>query len=207
MSAGAVPQPSGASRRRGAVLVLAFGPPVVLSAVRAWLEWQDGRQIPIAAFAVTPLPVSASASALFLPWLLASAALLLMAGGLRLWWRRGGARAVQRVLLAWWALLWLGGAGALVVSHANTAQLAPLPPAEARVLGLRPRPPSLRQPGGSEVVLALANQDRPQRVRINDERAARWQTGQRLRATLSHGRFYGLYLTDWELLGPTPAAQ
>lgn len=206
MSAGDALRQAGSSWRRVA-LALAFGPPIVLSAVRAWLQWQDGRQAPVAAFAVSPLPATASASALFLPWLLAAGLLLLLAGSLWLWWRRGGVHAVQRTLLALWTLLWLGGAGALVVAHANTAQLAPLPLIEARVLGLRPRPPSLRQPGGSEVVLALANQDRPQRVRINDERAARWQTGQRLRVTLSHGRFYGLYVTGWELLGPAPAAQ
>ena len=207
MSAGTGSQSLGESRQRRAVLALVLGPPVLLAAVRTWLQWQDGRQAPTPAFAVAPLPVSASASALFLPWLLAAVALVLVAVGLRLWARRGGARAVQRVLLALWVLLWLGGAGWLVVSHANTAQLAPLPLAEARVLGLRPLAPTARQPGGSEVILELSSQAGPQRVRIDDERAARWTPGQRLRASLAHGRFYGLYLTGWELLESAPAVQ
>ncbi|MBW7832869.1 MAG: hypothetical protein H3C29_06605 [Simplicispira suum] len=173
-----------------------------LASVRAWLEWQDGRHPPTPAFSVAPLPVSASVGALFLPWLLAALALVLLAAGLWWWWQRGGARAVQRLLLALWALLWLSGSGALWVSHANTAQLAPLPAEQARVLGLRPRPPTLREVGGSEVLLELAHSAGPQRVRINDGRVALWQPGQRLRVELAQGRFYGLYLTGWDRLEP-----
>ncbi|WP_211300617.1 hypothetical protein [Simplicispira suum] len=173
-----------------------------LASVRAWLEWQDGRHPPTPAFSVAPLPVSDSVGALFLPWLLAALALVLLAAGLWWWWQRGGARAVQRLLLALWALLWLSGSGALWVSHANTAQLAPLPAEQARVLGLRPRPPTLREVGGSEVLLELAHSAGPQRVRINDGRVALWQPGQRLRVELAQGRFYGLYLTGWDRLEP-----
>ncbi|MCO5103468.1 MAG: hypothetical protein M9919_05615 [Burkholderiaceae bacterium] len=183
-------------------MFLAWGPPLLLACVRAWLQWQDGRHPPTPAFPVAPLPVSDSVAALFLPWLLGAVALLLLAVGLGWWGQRGGARAVQRVLLALWALLWLSGAGALWVSHANTSGLAPLPQEGARVLGLRPRPPTLHQPGGTEVVLALATYAGPQRVRIDDERVTLWQPGQRLRVGLAQGRFYGLYLTGWDRLEP-----
>ena len=206
MSRGDAPQKA-ASRRRRAALALGFGPPIFLASVRAWLEWQDGRHPPTPAFSLAPLPVSDSVGALFLPWLLAALALVLMAGGLWWWWRRGGARAVQRLLLALWALLWVGGSGALWVAHANTAQLAPLPAEQARVLGLRPRPPTLREVGGSEVVLAVAGLAGPQRVRINDDRVALWQPGQRLSAEFAQGRFYGLYLTGWEIQGPASVLQ
>lgn len=201
MSLGGALQEAG-SRRRRAALALALGPPMWLASVRAWLEWQDGRHPPTPAFSVAPLPVSASVGALFLPWLLAALALVLLAAGLWWWWQRGGARAVQRLLLALWALLWLCGSGALWVSHANTAGLAPLPAEQARVLGLRPRPPTLREVGGSEVLLELAHSAGPQRVRINDGRVALWQPGQRLRVELAQGRFYGLYLTGWDRLEP-----
>ena len=198
MSAGAVPPPPRARDGLRAGVVLAFGPPALLAAVRAWLEWLDGRHAPGPAFAIAPLPSSPSVLALFLPWLLAGVALALVAGLLWLWWRRGGARAVRRVLVALWVLLWLGGAGALWVSHANTEQCAPLPAAQARVLGLRPRPPTLHQLGGSEVVLEVSSLAGAQLVRINDEGVALWHPGQRLRVVLAHGRFYGLYLTGWE---------
>lgn len=189
------------------VLALAFGPPIVFATARVWLQWEEGRHAQSPVFAISPLPAAGSVGVLFLPGLLAVAAVLLLVGALWLWWRRGGARAVQRVLLALWALLWLGGAGAVVLAHANTAQLAPLPPEAARVLGLRPRMPTLRQLGGSEVILEFANRAGPQRVTVSDERVAHWAPGQRLRATLAHGRFYGLYLTGWELLPPAPAVQ
>lgn len=197
-------QPGGSGQRRAA-LALVVGPPVVLAGVRAWLEWQDGRSPSIPAFAIAPLPTSTSLWALFLPWLFAALALVLLAVLLQLWWRRGGSRSVQRALLALWVLLWLGGAGALIVSHANTAQLAPLPAADAHVLGLRPLLPSVRQVGGSEVVLQVAALAGPQRVRIYDEEAALWQPGQRLRVALANGRFYGHYLTGWNVLEPMPA--
>ncbi len=198
---------SGTGRSRALVLALAFGPPIGFATARVWLKWEEGRHAQNPAFAISPLPAAGSVEALFLPGVLAVAAVLLVVAVLWLWWRRGGARAVQRVLLALWALLWLGGAGAVVVAHANTAQLVPLPPEAARVLGLRPRMPTLRQLGGSEVILEFANQAGPLRVTIGDERAAHWAPGQRVRASLAHGRFYGLYLTGWEILEPAPAAQ
>ena len=77
----------------------------------------------------------------------------------------------------------------------------------ARVLGLRPRPPTLREVGGSEVVLAVAGLAGPQRVRINDDRVALWQPGQRLSAEFAQGRFYGLYLTGWEIQGSASVLQ
>ena len=207
MSTGTGSRQAGGRRGRLPVLVLAFGSPFVWVAVRAWLKWLDGRHAPNPAFAIAPLPTSASLGALLLPWLFAAGALVLVAVLLRLWWRRGGARAVKGVLLALWVLAWLGGAAALFVAHANTEQLAPLPPAELRVLGLRPRPATLRQVGGSEVVAEVSGLAGPQRLRIDDEHAALWQPGQRLRVVLAHGRFYGLYVTGWGLLEPAPAVQ
>ena len=198
MSTGTAPQSPRGVDRHPIGVILAFGPPALLAAVRAWLEWLDGRHAPAPAFAIAPLPLSPSVWALFLPWLFAGVLLALAGGLLWRWWRRGGAKAAQRVLIALWVLLCLGGAGALWVSHANTEQCVPLPAAQARVLGLRPRPPTLHQLGGSEVVLEVASLAGAQRVRINDERAALWRPGQRLRVALAHGRFYGLYLTGWE---------
>lgn len=212
MSAGAERErPAGGGARR-ALAALVFGPPAAVAALRAGLAWQDGRHAPSPAFALAPLPASASAWALLLPWLLAALALVLLAAVLRLWWRRGGARAVRRVLAASWVLLWSGAAGALWVAHANTGQLQPLPDAQARVLGLRARAPTLHQMGGSEVVLGVDGLAGPplagpQRVRIEGDGAALWQPGQRLRVRLAQGRFYGLYLVGWEALGAAPAVQ
>ncbi|MGP1683408.1 MAG: hypothetical protein ACTS8S_13890 [Giesbergeria sp.] len=203
---GGAPQPLRAAPRFAAV-ALAFGPPLLWAGVRAWLEWRAGQQAPRDAFAIAPLPVSQSVFDLFLPWLLGVLALLVFAAVLVYGWRRGRARAVQRVLTVLWVLLWLGGAAGLLVARANTENLVPLPDAQARVLGLRPLPPTLRQLGGSEVVMEVAGTAVPQHVRINDERVALWQPGQRLRVGLGQGQFYGLYLTRWEPAGPAPVVQ
>lgn len=181
-----------------ALTALVFGPIVLWASVRAWVDWRAGQQEPKDAFAIAPLPVGQSVSDLLMPWALAALALLVCVGGLVYWWRHGGTKAVKRVLMLLWVLLWVGGAASQLVARANTDGLVPLPDAQARVLGLRPRPPTLRQVGGSEVVLDVSGMAGPQLVRINDESVAQWHTGQRLRVVLERGRFYGLYVTRWD---------
>lgn len=193
-----------AGRARTALATLLFAPPAVFAALRAWFDWTEGRHPASPAFALAPLP-SPSLLGLFMPGLLGAGALLLGAALLARWWRRGGARAVRRVLAAGWALLWLVGAAALWASHANTGQLQALPDAQARLLGLRERPATLRQPGGSELVLDVAGFTGPQRVRIAHAGAATWRPGESLRLHLARGRFYGLYLVGWEPPPPAPA--
>ena len=190
---------SATSRWRTAFLL--FGPPALWAMARSWLDWQGGRDGSPDVFALSAVPVQPTAWALLLPGLLTLLGVLLAAGLLALWWRRGGAAAVKRVLAGLWTLVWLAGTLALFVAQKNLEQLgtkvATVSEAQARVLGTRPRSASLRQPGGSELMLQVQGLEGVQQVQISDRAAAQLQPGDALALRWAAGRYYGRYLVAW----------
>lgn len=159
---------------------------------------------------MSALPASQSALMLVLPSLLAVLIVIAVGLLLALWWHRGGARPVQRLLAGVWIVLWLAGAAALWGARANRVELGPLAAtgtaATATVLGTRPRMPSLHQPGGSELILAVDGWEGPQQVQVSDLAAAQLRTGDALVLRWAPGRYYGRYLVAWERAGAPGAA-
>lgn len=178
--------------------------------LRSGLDWHAGRSPVPDVFAMSDVPPQQTAWALLLPSVLTALGLVLAAALLALWWRRGGASAVKKLLAGVWLLLWLAGSAALLLGQANRAPLGPAmasaTAAQARVLGTRPRKPSLRQPGGSELILHVQGLERPQQVQISDRAAAQLKPGDALALRWSAGRYYGRYLVAWERAGLASAA-
>ncbi|MDB5845575.1 MAG: hypothetical protein JWP79_2885 [Polaromonas sp.] len=206
-SSGPGPADNGWTSQRTAWLL--FGPPAFLVAVRWLLQMLDDRQNTVPALPLAP--VSTTAGTLDLLWPAALALALLVAAGLviyRLGWRR-----VMPVMGAAWLLLWLAGSGAQVQRHVNRqglvwqgmAAAAPAPQAwaRARVVTAQFKPASLRSLGGTELVLQIDGLAIPNRLLIDDARAASLKPGDTLALQLAPGRFRGLFVTGWQV---APAA-
>jgi hypothetical protein len=203
----ATPAPAGWTSQRTAWLI--FGPPAFMVAVRWLLQLADDRQSAIPALSLVPVSTTTGLPDLLWPVAVVLAALL--AAGLVM--RRMGWRRVMPVLGAAWLLLWLLGSGAMFERHLNRRGLflqgmtasaaAPAPPAapvRARVVTSKFKPPSLRSLGGTELVLQVRGMDIPQRLLIDDAKAAPLQPGDALALQLAPGRFSGLFVTGWQSL-------
>ena len=199
--------PAGWTSQRTAWLI--FGPPAFMVAVRWLLQLADDRQSAIPALSL--VPVSTTAGTLDLLWPVAVVlALLVAAGGViyRLGWQR-----VMPVIGVVWLLLWLVGSGAMLERHLNRQGLflqdmraSPIPPAAhvtARVVTRQFKPPSLRGLGGNELVLQVSGLEIPQRLLIDDVRAAPLKPGDTLALQFSPGRFSGRFVTAWQAIPPT----
>lgn len=178
-----------------------FGPPALWAVARSWLDWQGGRHPTRDVFAMSEVPTQQTAWTLLLPSLITAVGLLTAGIFLAVWWRRGGSGAVKKLLAGAWVLLWLAGTAALFVGQSNLAELGPAAAtataAPARVLGIRPLNPSLRQAGGSELILRVQGMAGPQQVQISDRAAAQLRPGDALALRWAEGRYYGRYLVTW----------
>ena len=178
-------------------------------AVRWLLQLVDDRQSTVPALALVPVSTTTGLPDLLWP-VAVVLALLVVAGGViyRLGWQR-----VMPVMGAVWLLLWLAGSGAMLERHFNQqglflqdmrASASPsAAPATARVVTSKFKPPSLRSLGGTELVLQVSGLEIPQRLLIDDVRAAPLKPGDTLALQVSPGRFSGQFVTAWQAI-PTP---
>ena len=198
--------PAGGTSQRTAWLL--FGPPAFMVAVRWLLQLADDRLSTTPALSL--VPVSTTTGTLDLLWPVAVVLAVLVAAGLVM--RRMGWRRVMPVLGVVWVLLWLFGSGAMLERHLNRQRLflqgmtasavAPVAPVTARVVTSQFKPPSLRSLGGTELVLQVNGLEIPQRLLIDDARAAPLKPGDTLALQLAPGRFNGLFVTGWQSLPP-----
>jgi hypothetical protein len=128
---------------------------------------------------------------------------VLVAAGLVI--RRLGWRRVMPVIGGAWLLLWLAGSGAMLERHLNRQGLflqgmnaSATAPMMARIVTSQFKPPSLRSLGGTELVLQVAGLEIPQRLLIDDARAAPLKPGDTVALQLAPGRFSGLFVTGWQ---------
>ena len=199
--------PAGWTSQRTAWLI--FGPPAFMVAVRWLVQLADDRQSAIPALSLVPVSTTTGLPDLLWP-VAVVLALLVVAGGViyRLGWQR-----VMPVMGAVWLLLWLAGSGAMLERHFNQqglflqdmrASASPsAAPATARVVTSKFKPPSLRSLGGTELVLQVSGLEIPQRLLIDDVRAAPLKPGDTLALQVSPGRFSGRFVTAWQAI-PTP---
>ena len=194
--------PAGWTSQRTAWLL--FGPPAFMVAVRWLLQLADDRQNATPALSLAP--VSTTTGMLDLLWPVALVLAVLVAVGLVI--RRLGWRRVMPVIGGAWLLLWLAGSGAMLERHLNRQGLflqdmnasatAPSAPVTARIVTTKFKPPSLRSLGGTELVLQVAGLEIPQRLLIDDARAAPLKPGDTVALQLAPGRFSGLFVTGWQ---------
>lgn len=191
--------PSGWTSQRTAWLL--FGPPAFMVAVRWLLQLADDRQNATPALSLAP--VSTTTGMLDLLWPVAVVLAVLVAAGLVI--RRLGWRRVMPVIGGVWLLLWLSGSGAMLERYLNRQGLflqgmnaSATAPVSARVVTSQFKPPSLRSLGGTELVLQVGSLEIPQRLLIDDARAAPLKPGDTLALQLAPGRFSGLFVTGWQ---------
>lgn len=200
---GQQPAANGWTSQRTAWLI--FGPPAFMVAVRWLLQMMEDRENIVPALPLAP--VSTTAGTLDLLWPVAVALALLVAAGLvihRLGWRR-----VMPVIGAAWLLLWLLGSGAMLQRHLNRQGLvlqgmtaAAPAPVKAWVVTTQFKPASLRSLGGTELVLQIDGLEIPNRLLIDDARAAPLKPGDTVALQLAPGRFGGLFVTGWQAALP-----
>ncbi|MEO6320975.1 MAG: hypothetical protein ABIR56_09850 [Polaromonas sp.] len=200
--------PAGSTSQRTAWLI--FGPPAFMVGVRWLLQLADDRQSAIPALSL--VPVSTTAGTLDLLWPVAVVLALLLAAGLVM--RRLGWQRVMPVLGAVWLLLWLVGSGAMLARHLNRQGLllqdmsasvaSPAARVMARVVTRPFKPASLRGMGGTELVLQVPGLEIPQRLLIDEARAAPLKPGDTLALQFSPGRFSGRFVTGWQALPTAP---
>ncbi len=194
---------------------LLFAPPLLMAGLRWLLQQADDRVTATPAPALAP--VATASSPLDLVWPVLVALAVLLALGLLV--RRIGWRRFMPVLGVVWALFWLAACGALLRQHfnreglflqrADAVEVSPpdpsVPLVPARVVAARFKPPSERGVGGTELVLELAGIELPQRVLLDDARAAVLKPGDGLTLRLAPGRFGGQFVTGWQPVPPPPA--
>ena len=81
--------------------------------------------------------------------------------------------------------------------------------AQARVVTAKFKPPSARSLGGTELVLQVAGLEVPQRLLLNDAKAAALKPGDALAVQLVPGRFKGQFVVGWRAVSlalPAPSA-
>lgn len=208
------PFPGGSSKLAAWLL---FGPPLLMAGLRWLLQQSDDRVSAIQAPALAP--VTTTASTLELLWPALAALAVLLALGLLV--RRIGWRRFMPVLGLAWALFWLAACGALLQRHLNreglflqgagaaakvSAASAGGPAStQATVVSAKFKPPSARSLGGTELVLQVGGIELPQRLLLDDGRAAALKPGDTLALRLAPGRFSGQFVTGWQPLTPPPA--
>ena len=204
---------------------LLFAPPAVMVGLRWVLELLAERQLQTHTLgpALMLTPVSAPEGLADLLWPVALAVGGLVTAGLllhRLGWRR-----LMPAAGLLWVVFWLGGSAALLQRQLNqqglfwgsaplqgaaSPGLAPagpaLAPAVAQVLASEFRRPSLRSGGGTQLVLQVPGLAVPQRLLMEDARAALLQPGDRVALQLARGRFNGVFVTDWRAVPAAPPA-
>ena len=199
---GLTPAASRRNSQRTAWLI--FGPPAFMVAVRWLLQLADDRQNAMQALSL--VPVSSTSGPMELLWPVAVGLAVLVGAGLLV--RRLGWHRVMPAIGALWMLLWLAGSAAMVQRHVNRQGLflqdmnasvtAPLARATARVVTVKFKPASLRSLGGTELVLQVSGLQIPQRLLIDDARAASLKPGDTLALQFAPGRFSGLFVTGWQ---------
>ncbi|MDA8522522.1 hypothetical protein [Acidovorax sp. NCPPB 4044] len=200
-----------------------FAPPAALMGLRWLLEWHGDRWPGPHAWALAPFAGTRDPGLGFAA--LGAGAAAIAAVGVLLRWtaRRRGRPHARRVAAGLWALACVGGALAMAARHWDARWLQPLPEARVSVAGSRVQPPSLRGPGGTQVVLRWEDADPVasgtpplegtapvlRQATLPASAAAAWRPGQALRLQWARGRFGGLYATGWQPLaagGTAPAA-
>ena len=68
------------------------------------------------------------------------------------------------------------------------------------------KPPSARSLGGTELVLQVAGLEIPQRLVLNDAKAASLKPGDALALQLAPGRFKGQFVVAWQAVSLAPPA-
>ncbi|MGV8803843.1 MAG: hypothetical protein ACWA6Y_02640 [Polaromonas sp.] len=200
---------------------LLFGPPLLMAGLRWLLQQADDRVSATPAPAL--LPVATPSTMLELVWPALVGLAVLVALGLLV--RRIGWRRFMPVLGVAWALFWLAACGALLQQHFNREGLvlqgadvaailadssSPAAPdavdaatvAQARVVTAKFKPPSARSLGGTELVLQVAGLEVPQRLLLDDAKAASLKPGDALALQLAPGRFKGQFVVGWQALPP-----
>ncbi|MEC5214224.1 hypothetical protein RCH06_002786 [Polaromonas sp. CG_9.5] len=199
--------PAGWTSQRTAWLI--FGPPAFMVAVRWLVQLADDRQSTIPALALVPVSTTTGLADLLWPVAVVLALLVVAAVVIyRLGWQR-----VMPAIGAVWLLLWLAGSGAMLERHFNqqglflqdarTSASPSAAPVKARVVTSKFKPPSLRSLGGTELVLQVASLEIPQRLLIDDVRAAPLKPGDTLALQFSPGRFSGRFVTAWQAIPTT----
>lgn len=197
---------------------LLFAPPLLMAGLRWLLQQADDRVSATPAPALVPVAITTTTLELVWPALVALA--VLVALGLLV--RRIGWRRFMPVLGVAWALFWLAACGALLQQHFNREGLvlqgadaaavsssAPAAPAatvvQAKVVTVKFKPPSARSLGGTELVLQVDGLEVPQRLLINDAKAASLKPGDALTLQLVPGRFKGQFVVGWQQAMPPVA--
>ena len=211
-----LPEPAALTGGRSQLAAwLLFAPPLLMAGLRWLMQQADDR---VTATPAPPLaPVATASTPLDLVWPVLVALTVLLA--LVLLVRRIGWRRFMPVLGVVWALFWLAACGALLQQHFNreglylqpadavaaSAPAVSAPPVPARVITAKFKPPSARGLGGTELVLQVAGLELPQRVLLDDARAAVLKPGDELTLRLAPGRFGGQFVTGWQPVLPPPA--
>lgn len=219
------PEPANLTGGRSQLIAwLLFAPPLLMAGLRWLLQQADDRVSATPAPALVPV---ATTTTLELVWPALVALAVLMALGLLV--RRIGWRRFMPVLGVAWALFWLAACGALLQQHFNreglvlqgadaaavsssapAAQAAPAATvAQAKVVTAKFKPPSARSLGGTELVLQVDGLEVPQRLLLNDVRAAALKPGDALAVQLVPGRFKGQFVVGWRAVSlalPAPSA-
>ena len=228
------PEPAALSSGRSQLTAwLLFAPPLLMAGLRWLLQQADDRVSATPAPALVPVATTTTTLELVWPALVALAVLV----ALSLLVRRIGWRRFMPVLGVAWALFWLAACGALLQQHFNreglilqgadaaavsadssspSAPAAPGAPdasaaavAQARVVTAKFKPPSARSLGGTELVLQVDGLEVPQRLLLNDVRAAALKPGDALAVQLVPGRFKGQFVVGWRAVSlalPAPSA-
>ena len=196
---------------------LLFAPPLLMAGLRWLLQQADDRVSATPAPALVPV---ATTTTLELVWPALVALAVLVALGLLV--RRIGWRRFMPVLGVAWALFWLAACGALLQQHFNreglvlqgvdaaavssSAPAATIAPAatvlQAKVVTVKFKPPSARSLGGTELVLQVTGLEVPQRLLLNDAKAASLKPGDALTLQLVPGRFKGQFVVGWQQAMP-----
>ena len=200
---------------------LLFAPPLLMAGLRWLLQQADDRVSATPAPALVPVATTTTTLELVWPALVALAVLV----ALSLLVRRIGWRRFMPVLGVAWALFWLAACGALLQQHFNreglvlqsvdaaevssSAPAAPAAPAaavvQAKVVTVKFKPPSARSLGGTELVLQVNGLEVPQRLLLNDAKAASLKPGDALALQLVPGRFKGQFVVGWRQAMPPVA--
>ena len=220
------PEPANLTGGRSQLIAwLLFAPPLLMAGLRWLLQQADDRVSATPAPALVPVATTTTTLELVWPALVALA--VLVALGLLV--RRIGWRRFMPVLGVAWALFWLAACGALLQQHFNreglvlqgadaaavsssapAAQAAPAATvAQAKVVTAKFKPPSARSLGGTELVLQVDGLEVPQRLLLNDVRAAALKPGDALAVQLVPGRFKGQFVVGWRAVSlalPAPSA-
>ena len=216
------PEPAALSSGRSQLTAwLLFAPPLLMAGLRWLLQQADDRVSATPAPALVPVATTTTTLELVWPALVALAVLV----ALSLLVRRIGWRRFMPVLGVAWALFWLAACGALLQQHFNreglvlqsvdaaevssSAPAAPAAPAaavvQAKVVTVKFKPPSARSLGGTELVLQVNGLEVPQRLLLNDAKAASLKPGDALALQLVPGRFKGQFVVGWRQAMPPVA--